>query len=144
MLRTVLVAAVMAFGVTAVVAQDPIATRKELMKGVGAQARLGTQMSRGEAPYDQAKALAIFTTYMQAGEKLPTLFPETSKTGGETAAAPKIWEDMADFRARAAKFSADAKAVQASVKDLETFKTAFSEVGKNCGGCHENYRIRRN
>ena len=143
--RTVLAVAAIAIGVTAVAAQsDPIATRKATMKEVGAQTKTGGGMAKGEAPYDQGKAQKIFTTYGDAAAKMPGLFPENSKTGGETAALPAIWTNMADFKGKFEKFGADAKAAQTSVKDLDSFKTAFSGVTKNCGGCHETYRAKKN
>jgi cytochrome c556 len=144
MIRTVVAVAAVALGATVVVAQqDPIAARKALMKANGDQARLGTQMVKGEAPFDLAKAKAIFTTYQDAAAKMPNLFPDNSKTGGDTAASPKIWENKADVAAKFAKFGQDAKAAESAVRDLETFKQRFPEVQKNCGGCHEAYRIRR-
>jgi cytochrome c556 len=143
--RTVLAVAAIAIGITAVAAQsDPIATRKAAMKEVGAQTKTGGGMAKGEAPYDQGKAQTIFATYVDAAAKMPGLFPESSKTGGETAALPAIWTNMADFKGKFEKFGADAKAAQASVKDLDSFKTAFGGVTKNCGGCHENYRAKKN
>jgi cytochrome c556 len=143
--RTVLAVAAIAIGITAVAAQsDPIATRKATMKEVGAQTKTGGGMAKGEAPYDQGKAQTIFSTYVDAAAKMPALFPENSKTGGETAALPAIWTNMADFKGKFDKFGADAKAAQASVKDLDSFKTAFGGVTKNCGGCHETYRAKKN
>ena len=50
---------------------------------------------------------------------------------------------MADVKARFVKFGKDAKAAEASVKDLASFKTAFSALGKDCGGCHKNYRLKK-
>ena len=142
--RTVLAVAAIAIGVTAVGAQsDPIAARKELMKGIGAQTKTGGGMAKGEVPYDQTKAQAIFASYIDVTAKAPNLFPPTSKTGGDTAALPAIWDNKADFEARFAKFSADAKQAQGSVKDLDTFKATFSAITKNCGGCHEMYRAKK-
>ena len=142
--RTVLAVAAIAIGVTAVGAQsDPIAARKELMKGIGAQTKTGGGMAKGEVPYDQTKAQAIFASYVDVAAKAPNLFPPTSKTGGDTAALPTIWENKADFEARFAKFSGDAKQAQESVKDLDTFKATFSAITKNCGGCHEMYRAKK-
>ena len=100
-------------------------------------------MAKGEAPFDLAKARAIFVTFADAAAKMPNLFPENSRTGGETAAAPKIWEDMADFKAKFVKLGADANAAQNSVTDLDSFKTTFGALAKNCGGCHEVYRIKK-
>ena len=137
--------AVTAFGATAVVAQqDPIAARKALMKENGAQAKLGAAMAKGEAPFDLMKAKAIFVTFSEASVKMPGLFPDNSKTGHDTTAAPKIWENMDDFKAKFVKFGTDAKMAQGSVKDIDSFKTAFASMGKECGGCHQDYRVKKN
>jgi cytochrome c556 len=144
MFRTVLAVVAIAVGATAVIAQsDPIAARRQHMKDLGAQTKTGAGMAKGEIPYDQAKAQAILATYVEAGSKIPDLFPDTSKTGGETAALPTIWENRADFKAKSDKFVADAKAAQTSVKDADTFKSAFGGLTKNCGGCHETYRAKK-
>jgi cytochrome c556 len=144
MVRTVLAVAAIAMGVTALAAQsDPIAARRAVMKEVGAQTKTGGGMAKGEIPYDQTKAQAIFATYVDASAKMPNLFPENSKTGGDTAALPAIWTNMGDVKAKFEKFGADAKAAQSSVKDLDSFKAAFGGVTKNCGGCHENYRAKK-
>jgi cytochrome c556 len=144
MVRTVLAVAAIAIGVTAVAAQsDPIAARKQLMKNVGAVTKTGGQMAKGEVPYDQAKAQEVFTVYLDAATKMPALFPETSKAGGDTAALPAVWTNMSDFKAKFEKFGADSKSGQASAKDLDTFKAAFGNVTKNCGGCHETYRAKK-
>jgi cytochrome c556 len=148
MIRTVFAAAaaaVVAFAVCAAVAQeDPIKARKALMKANGDQAKIGAAMTKGEAPFDLAKAHTIFTTFENAAEKMPGLFPDNSKTGEDTAALPKIWENMDDVKKRFAKFGADAKAADASVKDLDSFKAAFGNIGKNdCGACHEQYRAKK-
>jgi cytochrome c556 len=136
--------AVVAFGVTAVVAQqDPIAARKAVMKANGQNAGAVVKMIKGEEPFDLAKVKMALATFEDAAAKMPNLFPPDSKTGGETAASPKIWEDMADFKAKFVKFGEDAKAAEASIKDLDSLKAVFPTVGKNCGGCHELYRIKK-
>jgi len=144
-------AAAIALGVVAAVAQqDPIAARKTLMKANGDQAKIGAAMAKGEAPFDLAAAHKIFATFQDAASKMPGLFPDSSKPGDDYApnddfkAGPKIWENMADFKARFAKFGDDAKAADASVKDLDGFKAAFGDIGKNdCGGCHHDYRLKK-
>jgi cytochrome c556 len=144
MKRTVLVMIGVALGAVTVAAQtDPIAARKALMKANGDQAKIGVQMAKGEIPFDLAKAKTMFATFEDAASKMPNLFPPDSKTGGKTAALPKIWEDMADFKARFAKLDTDSKAAEGSVTDLDSFKAAFTAVGKDCGGCHELYREKK-
>ena len=144
MIRTVLATMALAIGVTAVAAQsDPIAARKALMKANGDQAKIGAAMAKGEAPFDLEKAKKVFTTFEESGDKAQNLFPDNSKTGGETAALPKIWEDKADFNAKLAKLAADSKAAAASITDLDSFKAVWTGVIKQCGGCHETYRQKK-
>lgn len=145
MMRLVVAAAaVTALAVMTVSAQqDPIAARKAVMKGVGDQAKIGNAMAKGEAPFDLAKAKQVFATYADAAAKMPSLFPPNTKTGGDTAAAPKIWESKADFDAKFTKFGQDAHAAEAALKDAASFKAQFGDVMKNCGGCHESYRLKK-
>jgi cytochrome c556 len=144
-IRTVFAVTAIALGVCAAAAQqDPIAARRALMKANGDAAKTAGAMAKGETPFDLAAAHKIFATFENAAAKMPALFPDNSKTGGDTAADPKIWENMADFKARFAKFGEDAKAADASVKDLDSFKAALGDIGKNdCGACHQNYRIKK-
>ena len=143
MIRTVLGVAVLAFGATALVAQtDPIAARKALMKTNGDQNRVATEMLEGKRPFNLDEAKKVFVVFAEAGEKAPALFPDNSKTGGDTAALPPIWENKADFNAKLAKFASDSKAAGDATKDLDTFKVQITEVRKNCGGCHQTYRKR--
>jgi cytochrome c556 len=145
MIRAVFAFAVIALGLgVAVAQQDPIAARKALMKTNGDEAKIGAAMLKGEAPFELEKAQKIFASWQDAAAKMPALFPDNSKVGGETAADPKIWENMDDFKARFAKFGVDAKDAAAKVTDLDSFKAAFGNIGKNdCGGCHEKYRVKK-
>lgn len=138
------VVAIVSLGATAVVAQqDPIAARQALMKENGKAAGAAAKMIKGEAPFDLATAKKSFAVFEDAAAKMPALFPANSKTGGDTTAAPKIWESMDDFKAKFVKFGEDAKTAGASVKDLDSLKAAMGVMGKNCGGCHETYRIKK-
>ena len=140
MIRTALAVAVLAFGATALVAQgDPIAARKAIMKANGDHSKIATDMLEGKAPFNLDAAKKVFVTFAEA-EKVKTLFPDDSKTGGDTAALPAIWENKADFEAKLAKFVADSKAADAATTNADTFKVQVTEVRKNCGGCHQTYR----
>ena len=145
MLRAVFAVAAIALGMSVAAGQqDPIAARRALMKANGDQAKIGAAMMKGEAPFDLDTARKIFATFEDAAAKMPALFPDNSRTGGETAADPKIWENMDDFKVRFGKFGADAKDAAGKVTDLDSFKAAFGTIGKNdCGGCHEKYRVKK-
>ncbi|HEX8662433.1 MAG TPA: cytochrome c [Beijerinckiaceae bacterium] len=144
MLRTVLLTAALAVGATAVLAQgDPIATRKQTMKGVGDATKIGSAMAKGEAPFDAAKAKEILQVYANAADKMHNYFPENSKTGGETTAAPTIWQNQAEFRKRFDDWAAEIKKASAQTDNLDNFKAAFGNLTKACGGCHETFRIKK-
>lgn len=138
-----LVAAVV-MAASAVMAQgDAITQRKDLMKGIGGATRTGAAIAKGDAPFDAAKVQEIFKTYADNGQKFGTLLPAGS-AAGDTIASPKIWEDMAGFNAQLAKFVADANAASSASTDLASFRTAFGDVTKSCGTCHEAYRVKKN
>ncbi len=122
--------------------QDAIAQRKELMKQVGAATKVSGEMVKGEKPYDAKAAAEAMTTIARNWQAITKLFPDNSKMGGETTAAPKIWEARADFDAKGAAMAKDAEAAsKAAAQGPDAFKAAFGAVAKNCKGCHEVYRI---
>src|SRR5258708_28162223 len=127
--------AVLAFGATALVAQnDPIAARKALMKANGGQDRIAVDMVQAKRPFDLDEAKKALATFAEAGEKAPALFPDDSKVG-DTAALPAVWENQADFTARFAKLASDSKAAIEATNDLESFKAQLTEAGQNCLRC---------
>jgi cytochrome c556 len=143
--RTVvaLTALAMAVGTTVVIAQtDPIAARKALMKGNNDGARILVQIMRGQAPLDAAKVDAAFAQWAETAEKLPGLFPDNSKTGGNTRASPKVWQAKADFDAKAVAFGKAVADNRAQAKEsVDGLKTAVGLVGKTCDNCHADYRL---
>ena len=142
-----LIFAISAFALAGTAAlADPIADRQALMKANGKAAGMIAPIVKGEKPFDAEVVLAALTTLNENAQKIDVaaLFPAGSDKGGETTASPKIWEDMADFQARMDKFKADAAAAAAApAKDLDALKAQFEALGKNCGGCHETYRIKK-
>jgi len=87
-------------------------------------------------------ALAQFE---DTAKKLPTLFPASSKgvkLDGDYHASPKIWEDKAGFDAKIASFAKVVGEAKGKIKDLDSLKATFPAVGKECGGCHETFRLK--
>ena len=123
-------------------AADPSADRQNIMKNVGAATGVGGKMMKGEMDFDPVTAQLIFNTMNAAANGYGYLFPEGSETGNETEASPKIWEDRAGFDAAVAKFAADTSGIQ--ITDMDSFKAAFGAATKNCGSCHEAFRVKKN
>lgn len=122
---------------------DVIAQRKAAMKAIGDGNRAPAAMLRGEAPFDLVAVQAQLKVIEASAASALKLFPENSKTGGDTAALPKIWETKADFDAKMTKFVADTKLAQAKITDEASFKQEFPALLKSCGACHTDYRARR-
>jgi cytochrome c556 len=143
--KLLVVFAVLMLGVTAAAAQscqDIIDKRQTLMKKSGAAAKIGTEMIKGERPFDMAQVQRIYAAFTEDATQMPTLFPDCSKTGNKTTAAPAIWQKMDDFKAAIAKFAADIKAAQDSTKDVDTLKAGFQTIGRNCSNCHQTFRVK--
>ena len=145
MIRIILAIALAACVTTQVSAQnlDVIKQRKEAFKSFLPHAKAGTAMIKGEADFDLDKAKAIFNAYAEIAKKLPELFPDDSKTGGETEALPVIWEKKDDFTARFASFAKDATDAANSIDDEFAFRDAWPKVMGNCGSCHKVYRVEK-
>jgi cytochrome c556 len=104
-------------------------------------------MSKGDKPYDQAAVTKALAQFQDAAAKMPGLYPDNTKDGDPSDqfnAGPKVWENMADFKARFVKFGDDAKAATASITDVDSLKAALGNIGKNdCGACHQDYRLKK-
>lgn len=145
-IRTLFAAAV--FGAAgfapAIAADEPQVVRQEMMKKVGGATGAMAKMVKGEADFDAAAALAALTTMSEVAGTFGEYFPEGTETGFETEAAPAIWSDRAGFEEQIAAFKADADAaIAAAPADLDGLKAVFGPLTKNCGTCHETYRLKK-
>lgn len=144
MKRSSIVVALLVLGATAASAQnlEAIKARQTLYKAMAAVTKAPAGALKGAAPFDLEAARTALDTYIATAAKLPGLFPEDSKTGGETQALPEVWTHKDEFLARLAKFGQDATAAKASIKDEASFKAQFPKVLANCGGCHKVFRAK--
>jgi cytochrome c556 len=134
-------------GLGAVMAQqDQVKDTQAMMKGNGKNAGALAAMVKGEKPYDQATVDAALTQFSDTAAKLPTLFPESIKGkpfDGDYSPSAKIWEDKAGFAEHIASFAKVVGDAKGKITDLDTLKAQLSVIGKQCGGCHETYRIKK-
>jgi cytochrome c556 len=143
LIRAIVAVIAVALGASAVIAQqDPVATRENLMKENNKNAIAAVKMIRGQAPFDAAAVDAAFAQWADTAQKLPGLFPENSKTGGDNRASPKIWLNKKDFDEKAAAFGKVVADNRDKAKaSLDGLKAAIPVVGKGCDNCHEDYRL---
>jgi cytochrome c556 len=135
----------LAVSAAAVLAQsDPVKQREDLMKQNEEGAKTAVAMMRGQRPFDGKAVDAAFAQWADTAQKLPGLFPEGSKTGGDNRASPKIWVNKKDFDAKAAAFGkavADNRAK--AVASVDGLKAAIPVIGDACDTCHKDYRLSR-
>ena len=147
MMRTVVVVGTLLLGAGAVMAQDAaVKMAQDTMKANGKN--LGgvlAPMFKGEKPYDQAAVDTALGQLEDTAKKLPTMFPESIKgvkIEGDYSSSPKIWEDKAGFAAKIESFGKVVTEAKAKIKDLDSLKANVPAVGKECGGCHETFRLK--
>lgn len=138
---TILVALATTYPHAIQAADDPIATRQQLMKNVGSATRALGEMVRGKAEYNAATAEQAMRSIAASSAAFKHYFPEGSETGGDTEALLAIWEKNDEFVAINDKMMNAAFAGVAGAKtDLDSLKAAFGPVVQNCKSCHEGFR----
>ena len=147
MKRVLVVAGALLLSVGAVVAQQDVANQTQTtMKATGRAlgAVLGP-MFKGEKPYDQAAVDAAMAQFEDTVKKFPTLFPDSIKglkADGDYSASSKVWEDRAGFDEHIATFAKAVSEAKGKITNLDTLKAVLPVIGKQCGGCHETYRVK--
>ncbi|MDE2579272.1 MAG: cytochrome c [Hyphomicrobiales bacterium] len=148
--KIIFAAALVAFGAGAAVAESAAPTgvaaikaRQEILKGFGKAAKPVGAMAKGEAPFDLAVVQNALKTFAEGSKKLPGLFPDDSKEGGDTEALPRIWDEKAKFNAGYDKLAADSTAALAAIKDEASFKANAGKVFGDCKACHDDYRAKK-
>lgn len=145
MIKKILAVSVLClFSATAVVSAAGMGEPREAaMKKIGgAMGGLGA-IAKGEKPYDAEAVKASLATISETIKVFPTYFPAGSEKDSDEA-SPKIWENMADFTAHADKLAADADALLAQLPaDQAGVGAAMGTLGKDCGACHQTYRLKK-
>jgi len=98
-------------------------------------------MLKGSVPYD-ANVVARNAGYLDVLDKMPwDGFAESTK-GVKSAALPAIWTEGAKFKQAQDQYQNAVTALVTAAKggNEGAVKAAIGDVGKTCGGCHDNFR----
>lgn len=101
-----------------------------------------SKMVKGEIPLDQARLALYAERLAQLSPMILEGFHANAKGGAPTDAKPEIWDNMADFRAKATALDeATAKLAKlAPGGDMKAIAAGLGEVGNACKSCHQKYR----
>jgi|SRR5690349_20093828 cytochrome c556 len=147
MKRTVVAIGALLLGVGAVMAQQNLVKQDQDTMKANAKNLGGVliAMVKGEKPYDQTAVSAALAQLDETAKKLPTMFPDSvkgAKFDGDYSPSPKLWEDKAGFQAKIDSFAKIVTEAKAKIKDLDTLKAIAPAIGKECGNCHETFRVK--
>jgi cytochrome c556 len=127
-----------------IAAGEPQEVRQGMMKSVGGSLGALGAIAKGEKPYDAEVVKTAVSKISEVAKAFPDQFPKGSETGMDTAAAPAIWANFDDFKAKALKLGADADTVLASMPaDQAGVGAALKTLGADCGTCHQTYRVKK-
>jgi cytochrome c556 len=125
-------------------AKGIVMERMAVMKSIGKSMKSMSRMARGKSPMDFATIETGAGALARHGGQIPALFPKGSGRG-VSEASPKIWDDPGGFKLSANGMVAAARTLEsaANVKDAVAVKISFRALGRTCGGCHKQFRIKK-
>ncbi|MGH8660769.1 MAG: c-type cytochrome [Burkholderiales bacterium] len=123
--------------------EDVIKYRKSVMTVQSWNMRPMALMVKGQQPYDAA----LFAWYAGVIQSTSFMLPDAFLPGsdkGDTKAKPEIWSDAGKFKQTVDRFNSDASKLVAATKagTLDAVKGPFGALAKNCGGCHNEFRMK--
>jgi cytochrome c556 len=126
-------------------ARQAIDVRKAIFTLIGANFRPIGETLQGKTPYDADDIQKRAARVAFLAPLLTDAFPDVSSSG-DTKAKPAVWSQRADFDQRLKAFQDHTLALaQLTEKDKsggDAFKAAAAAVGKDCKGCHEDYKAK--
>ncbi|AYG65547.1 MULTISPECIES: cytochrome c [unclassified Rhizobium] len=114
-----------------------------MMKKIGGAAGALGAIAKGDKPYDADVVKASLTTIAETAKAFPDQFnPQSDKSDAEVS--PKIWDNLDDFKVKAAKLSTEAETALAQLPaDMAGVGATLKTLGGSCGACHQAYRIKK-
>src|ERR1700733_7924119 len=147
MIRTALVVGALLLGAGVVTAQqDLVKQNQDTMKANAKNLGGMIAMVKGEKPFDQATVTAALAQLAETAKKLPTMFPDSIKgmnPGGVYEESPRICVGKDGFKCRIDAFAKIVTEAKTKITDLDTLKATAPAIGKECGNCHETFRIKK-
>jgi len=118
--------------------------RQGILQAQGWNTEIMAAMVKGERPYDKDEFLRHAVYLEELSHMAWDGFPAGSDQGAPTKAKPEIWTDNAKFKQAALNLQNETPKLVTAAKtgDMNQIKTAFSDVGKACKGCHDDFRAK--
>ena len=120
--------------------QNPaVLARMDAMKAIGDATKVLGEMAKGATAFDAATAQAAAAEIAAHAAETPALF-EAPETDAKSEALPGIWEDFADFTAKASALEARADTLASGLETPDDLNAGLGQLGEACTACHKAYR----
>lgn len=145
-MKRIVIAMSAALAATVVAFAGPVEDREALMKERGKAVGVLSAIAKSQQPFDAAVVMAQLEALKANADKtdIDVLWAADAKgnTPDTAESSPKIWEDMAGFKAEEEAYKAAiVAAIAAPPTDAAGVSAAMAGIGKGCGSCHEGYRL---
>ncbi len=139
---------ILATGVTAtaLLAHDgvkdaQVMARMNLMGMIADDMKILGGIAKGTTEFSADQVAELSEKLAEHARGIIPLF-EVQATDPKSEAREEIWTDWPGFTDAASEMEAAALALGIST-DLDGFQAAFGTLGKTCGACHKDYRIKK-
>lgn len=122
------------------VKNEAVKARMMLMDGVKTATGALGGMAKGDVAFDAAKAGAARQALIDHAAAIPAAF-KAPEMDPKSTALPAIWENWADFEAKARSMGAAAQELDTS--ELEWLQAGMGALGGSCAACHKAYRVKK-
>ena len=147
MIRTVVVAGALLLGAGAVMAQQDVAVKQDNLMRAQGKSMYGVilKMTKGDIPYEQKAVDAAIAQLEQSVPTIPKVFetnPKEDVVNANYGSSQKIWQNKADFDAKAPPVAKAIADVKGKITDVASLKVAYDQIQAKCADCHETYRLK--
>lgn len=116
-----------------------VLARMDAMKAIGDATKVLGEMAKGATPFDADAARAAAATIATHAAETPSLF-EAREDDPMSEAKPGIWENFADFTAKARDLEMLAGDLATGLDSPEALSAGLGQLGATCKACHAEYR----
>ncbi|MBP2301263.1 c-type cytochrome [Azospirillum picis] len=131
-------------------AADPAAQvkeRQQTMKAMGGGLGAVAKYVKGEGATAEDASKGVAALVAASGKDPKAVFPEGTEVGvGDSAAKPELWKNWSKAQSDWGAVQPAAQKLQAALQggDRAQVAQALAATSKTCGGCHEDFRIKKN
>lgn len=119
--------------------------RMDAMQTMSDKTKLVSAMFKGKRNFDYVAVVDAADAYVTHGSTMAKLFPDTphSRSGSETEALPRIWDEWDEFNDQVNEFIKISEAFKdraSQTQDVKDLRKAFFSAAKQCSACHKKFR----